>query len=301
MEDGSRTIRLPQAIRQACAEALAAGRPIGDTKAARVARIAIAVDGLNAIAASLPDTYHWRFTTAEAFLVKLDACRAKRGGAKEVNALYWRDTVATMEAYMVMSVWRMVDIADAALALVETDAIVPAAILARSALESAVQFVHDARTMAASLDHARTHDMATVTVMSEELEKFLLQTVYASRQTGTDPLYKSKNILTVIEKVAKVAKGDPIASEYEMLCELTHPNFLGRSVYFAGVQPKEIPGDEVRLISHRNGVNADAVLQSTLWALSWAIERQASSTHLIQSAIGDLFGAFPFLTKRTIN
>lgn len=141
-------------------------------------------------------------------------------------------------------------------------------------------------------------DLVASTVTSEDLEAFLLQTVYASRQSGADPIYKSKNILTVIEKVAKAAKDDPIASEYEVLCELTHPNFLGRSNYLVGIEPKARLGDEVRLISHRSGLNSDAVLQSTLWALSWAIEGHATSTHLVQGAIRDMFAKFPFLAAR---
>jgi hypothetical protein len=75
---------------------------------------------------------------------------AGRGGtAAEINGLYWRDTLATIEAYTVMTVWRMIDIGQSALQCVESEAVVPASILARSAFESAIQFVHDARlTMA---------------------------------------------------------------------------------------------------------------------------------------------------------
>jgi hypothetical protein len=263
-----------------------------------VARLPLAVGALNAIAGSLPDPYHWRFMTVEAFSAELGTLSVGGRSAAEVNGHYWRDTLATIEAYTVMAVWRIVDISKAAFALVESDAYVPASILARSALESAIQFVHDARTVASSLDEVMEFDLVASTVTSEELEAFLLQTVYASRQSGADPIYKSKNILTVIEKIAKVAKDDPIGSEYEVLCEMTHPNFLGRSTYVVGIEPKARPGDEVRLISHRNGLNADAVLQSTLWALSWAIEGQATSTHLVQGAISDMFAKVPFLTAR---
>ncbi|MBB3545488.1 hypothetical protein FHT97_006259 [Rhizobium sp. BK399] len=253
---------------------------------------------MNAIADTLPDTYHWRYKTAEAFMEEANALAQKRGGARDLNRLYWRDTLATIEAYTVMAAWRMVDIGGAAFTLLGGEHYIPAGILARSALESAIQFVHDARTISHTLDELGKLDLTTTGVQSEALEAFLLQSVYASRQSGADEIYKSKNILTVIEKIAKVAKDDPIAAEYEILCELTHPNFLGRSNYLVGVEAGARPGDETRLISHQNGLNSDQVLQSTLWSLSWAIEGQATSIHLVQRSIRDLFVTFPFLATK---
>lgn len=294
MQEGHKSIELPPTVVDICMASDVAGATYVSGKLQRVARLPVAVGALNAIANSLPDPYHWRFMTVEAFSGQMSQVG---GRTADVNALYWRDTMATVEAYTVMAVWRMVDLSKAALALIESEAIVPAAVLARSALESALQFVHDARTISASLDEIMKVDLTEAIVTSTELEAFLLQAVFASRQSGADPIYKSKNILTVIEKISKVAKEDPIANEYETLCELTHPNFLGRSNYVVGVSPKA-PGDEVRLISHRNGHTAGAVLQSTLWALSWAMEGQAASTHLVQGAIADMASKFPFLAIR---
>lgn len=295
MREGHKRIELPRAVADLCmaSDTLSATSVSG--KLQRVARLPVAVGALNAIADSLPDPYHWRFMTVEAFSGLLSQLG---GRVADVNALYWRDTMATIEAYTVMAVWRMVDLSKAAFALIESDAIVPAAVLARSALESALQFVHDARTISSCFDEIMKGDLTAAVVTSEELEAFLLQAVFASRQSDADPIYKSKNILTVIEKIAKVAKDDPIAKEYETLCELTHPNFLGRSNYVVGVDPKGRPGDEIRLISHRNGHGAGDVLQSTLWALSWAIEGQAASTHLVQGAMADVASKFPFLATR---
>jgi hypothetical protein len=262
-----------------------------------VARLPVAVRALNAIAAGLPDPYHWHFMTVEAFSVR---ARQLGGRAAELNALYWRDVIATVESYAVTAVWRMVDLSKGAFALIEIDAVVPAAVLARSALESALQFVHDARTISSSFDDVmQSADLSGVIAISEELEAFLLPSAYASRQSDADPIYRPKNILTVMEKIAKIAKEDPIASEYEMLCEFTHPNFLGRSNYVVGMNPLAQTGEHVRLVSHRNGQIAGDALKSTLWALSWAIEGQAASTHLVQGAISNLTSRFPLLaTKR---
>lgn len=77
--------------------------------------------------------------TVEAFSAELGALSSGGRSAAELNGLYWRDTLATIEAYTMMAVWRIVDISKAAFALVESDAYVPASILATSALESRIR------------------------------------------------------------------------------------------------------------------------------------------------------------------
>ncbi len=288
------TIAIPAEWLEATSKVFATGgQHPTSVRLMRIRRLVPAVDAINAITASLPTSYGWRFITAERF-TKLFEAQARAGASvSELNTLYWRDTLATIEAYTVMSVWRMVDICQAAFRCIEEDAIVPSAILARSALESSVQFVQDARTIAASLEHVVKLDLSVALATSTELEEYLLQTVYASRQTGSDEIYKSKNILTVIEKIAKVAKDEPIREEYELLCEVTHPNFLGRSAYILSAEYDRGDGSELRTLSPENGVGSDALLQSAMWALSWALEAQANATHLVQGAIQDLFKALP--------
>jgi len=251
------------------------------------------VKALNAITASLPAAYGWRFITADNF-TKLYEARA-RGGASiaELNTLYWRDMLATIEANTVMSVWRMVDICQSAFRCIEEDAIVASAILARSALESSVQFVQDARTFAASLEQVMQADLRANIGHSSELEQYLLQTVYASKQADADEIYRPKNILTVLRNIAKIAKDEPLEEQYEILCEVTHPNFLGRSIYVAGAEADPSTGSELRTISPQNGLATERLLRSILWTLSWAIEAQATSTHLVQGAVRDFVGILP--------
>lgn len=260
-------------------------------------RLPTAIDDINMIAKSLPDPYHWHFKTADAFHAEVAelASLKRTNDIKDLNALYWRDTIANIEAYTVTAVWRMIDICQAAFRSLDEDNIVPASILARSAFESAIQFVNDARTISSTLDDACKTDLYNHLVTSKELEHFLLKTVFSSRSAGSEEIYKSTNILTVIDKIAKLAKDDSIKTQYELLCELTHPNFLGRSVYLVGREKGVREGDEVRIVSHENGVNSEAILELALWTLCWAIEAQGKSFHLIRQSISEIFKAFPVL------
>lgn len=294
MREGNVTIELPAGWEAAARdlEAEVSNHAV-PRRLQRIRRLAAAVSGLNAIAASLPKSYGWRFITADAFS-EIVAKKAQAGASpSDMNNFYWRDTLATVEAYTVMSVWRMVDICQTSLRCMEEEAVVPCAILARSALESAVQFVQDARTISASLEEVIRQDLSAGLAISTELEQYLLQTVYASRQTGADEIYKSRNILTVIDKIAKVAKDEPIKKEYEVLCEVTHPNFLGRSTYLARAEDDRGDGSELRVISPADGLNSAPLQQTALWALSWAIEAQSTSTHLLQGTVRRFIRTLP--------
>lgn len=268
---------------------------LSDASDLRVRRLPEVIEELQAIADKLPARYGWRFKTADAFSAEASSPNLS---IADLNALYWRDTLALAEAYSVMAVWRMVDICQSAVRAIEEENVVPSCILARSALESAVQFVHDARTVSATLDEICNVDLHNQIAVSSELEQILVRTVFSSRLTGTEEIYRSTNVLTVIDKIAKVAESGPIKRQYELLCELTHPSFLGRSTHLISAERGPRAGDELRVISPENGPTADEFRQLAFWALSWAIEGQASSFRLTQKSIRDFFEAFPLLKSR---
>ncbi|WP_375462130.1 hypothetical protein [uncultured Enterovirga sp.] len=249
MKFGEKEIRLSQEWRD----------KLSGSKERRICMLPVLVDRFNVLSYSFPDPYSWRFKTAASFLDEQAELVARGTTARELNDLYWRDTLSVIEAYSVSSVWRMVDICQAAFRAVEQENIVPAGILARSAFESAVQFVQDARTISATLEGISKADMHNSIVVCEDLEKYLLRTMYASRLTGSDEIYKSTSILTTIGKISKASQDDQLQHRYEVLCELTHPNFLGRSIYLTHFEKGPRDGDEVRFISHLNGKNAGAI------------------------------------------
>ena len=111
LKKGNIKIELPGEWRKV-AEELDSSGELGEAspRQIRLKRLATAVDGLNAIAASLPQAYGWRFIRAENFAALIRSKAEAGASVGELNRLYWRDTLATIEAYTVMSVWRMVDI-----------------------------------------------------------------------------------------------------------------------------------------------------------------------------------------------
>jgi hypothetical protein len=261
----------------------------------RVSRLPDAISALNQLMESLPDQYGWRFKTAEALNAQRRQAAETGASVQDLNTIYWRDVLSNVEAYSVTSVWRMRDLTRSVLGELAQENVIAACILARSALESSIQLVHDARTFSATLDGVRKRDLTQEVVVSKELEEKILKTVFASRLSGADEIYKSTNILSVIEKIAKLAPLEPLSEQYELLCEVTHPNFLGRSIYLIDKRTTDHDGDEIRVVAPGVGLNSAALLQPALWALSWAVEAECTATQLQQQAVRAMFESFPWL------
>ena len=94
---------------------------------------------LNELGNRLPKRYGWRFRTVAAFRAEQARVAKTATDALPLNTLYWRDMLGTCEAYSLMSTWRMIEIARSGVWALTRQDIVCAALLARSALESAAQ------------------------------------------------------------------------------------------------------------------------------------------------------------------
>jgi len=214
-----------------------------------------------------------------------------------VNLLYWKDTLGNCEAYSLMNAWRMTDIAQSGiLALARNDTIC-ASLLARSGLETAAQFVDFARTVSATLDLFTTEkiqpgspldpaiDLHTTVLASEVLEKYLLKTIFVSRLSDADELYKPTNIVTIISRIAKSPGQEAVRPAYDLLCEVAHPNFLGRSLYLLDAKPGPREGDEVRTIGPGHGPIEQRVVEAAVTAISWACWTQVTAFGLMSETI----------------
>ena len=129
-------------------------------------------------------------------------------------------------------------------------------------------------------------------IVSDELEKFLLKTVFASRQPGDDEIYKPTNILTIVSRIAKSPGHENVIGFYETLCEVTHPNYLGRSVHILEVVPGPRPGDEVRVLGRGQAPLSSSIIGATVGALSWTCVTHVNSYGLMWEEIGSFLKRF---------
>lgn len=251
------------------------------------------IESLNKLGRLFPERYNWRFKTVEALKAELGELLSSGAQPADINCLYWIDVLATCEAYTVMSLWRMVELIRAAVWAAARRDFVCAALVARAALESAIQYVNAARTITATIDPIFGTDLTKNIAASEALEDYLLKTVYASRLPDTEKYYSPTNILTLLNRTAKITGMSNIALHYGALCEVAHPNFLGRSVYLLEAKPGPRTGDEIRVIGRGAVLNVNEILKPTVWALSWAAGTQVTATVLMQTTVKKVMNILP--------
>lgn len=109
------------------------------------------IGGLNDLSRTLPRRYGWRYRTAEGLKAEMAEITTTATDGLPMNVLYWRDQLGNWEAYSLMNTWRVIGLARSCVwALAREDALC-AALLARSALETAAAFVDTARTVSATI------------------------------------------------------------------------------------------------------------------------------------------------------
>ena len=119
--------------------------------------------------------------------------------------------------------YRLVDIADASLDLIESGRLVPSCILARSALET-VAGVHMLNKRISGVNEIEQF---------HELVDFLMQVTFGSRDESSN--FKSMNVLTMIDHLNKIYG---IKEQYEHLSEYAHPNLKGGLMAYSEIDLK---------------------------------------------------------------
>ena len=169
--------------------------------------------------------YRWRFRTDEAFHAAM--MEIAPGDLLEANRLYWRDQLGLCEAYAILSTWRTVDLARGCIWALARSDIVGAALMARSALENSAQLLDTSRSISATLvgdtvaaaltEEAEdvgkqklldpSVDFRKAMVISEDFEKLLSKTLFATRLPGSEEIFKPTNIVTIIDRIIKIDDG----------------------------------------------------------------------------------------------
>lgn len=261
---------------------------------------------LNELSSKLPRRYGWRYRTVEgmraevaeiAASAKIAATPAK---ALPFNLLYWQDQLGNWEAYSIMNTLRITDLARSCVwALAREDAVC-ASLLARSALETAAAFVDAARTVSATITRTTDGksgsildpdvDLRTTVVISEELERYSLKTIFASRLPESETIYNPINIVTIITRISKIPAQEFVLSTYGILCEAAHPNMLGRMLYLHKSEPGPRKGNELRILGPGNGPTWQLLAEAIVAAVSWACATLTSAFALMAETIETVMG-----------
>jgi hypothetical protein len=215
---------------------------------------------LDELAGNLPKRLTWRWRTVEQFKAEVDRLYGLR---RDLDAyrLYWRDMLDQVQAFGLLSAWRLTELVSSAVWAIRRNDPLCAAIMARAALETSASYAWFQTKVRPGIDAVIGRDQL---VKNEQLEDEILKTLWASRLEDAEAFYNPTNIVTIIGHITKkVPHQEDVGGCYAILCEVAHPNMLGRSIFLS-----EQDGQTV--ISRQRGPSATVIEYASLLALSWA-------------------------------
>jgi len=216
---------------------------------------------LDSLAGNLPNSLLWRQRTVEQ--LKAEVGRLLSLGRPLAGyRLAWQDILDQVQAFGLLSAWRLAEIVSSAVWAIRRNDPLCAAIMARAALETSASYAWFQTKWRPSIDVVIGKDKTIVDFGPLEAE--LLKTLWASRLEDADALYNPTSIVTIIDHITKkVPDQEDVGPCYKLLCEVAHPNMLGRSLFLS-----EKDGQAV--ISRTRGPSAVIIENASLLALSWA-------------------------------
>jgi hypothetical protein len=214
------------------------------------------IDTLNKLASNLPKSLPWDHKTADEF----KAMVIRTPDPNQQLKLWWEDMLNQIQAFGLMSAWRLTEVVSSAVWAIRRNDPICAAIMARAALETVASYAWFSTKVRPAIDSLVENNQIGYV---EDLEDELLKTLFASR-IETETFYHPTNIVTVIGHITKkVPHQEDVGRCYETLCEVAHPNMLGRSIYLSEENGRVV-------ISRTRGPSVVHIEHATLLALSWA-------------------------------
>lgn len=229
----------------------------------------------------IPDNYRWLFSSKESLDKQLKSIT--NISHKDINSIYWNDQMSNIEAYYHMTLWRGVELIKSCInGLNSKETIVPA-IAARSLLELSTVFLINANILSQTFSQV-TFPNKTV-VGSTEIENLVVKMIWGTRYDNPEPHLKQTNIITYLDKLAKISESKQLKPIYEFLCDIAHPSFIGNTSYWSHLESVTLDGRENRVISRLNSRNFNTdILDKTIWSLAWSAECIKNSFEILIQA-----------------
>lgn len=265
MADEYREVRVAYQLSEAV---LAAACQPGDTPPDQVAGLMAQFQRLFTAKVSL----RWDYLTDEDFTHEVQM----NPQPSCANRLLLSHMLRLAEAYQVLSVWRIVELAAPAVRALNANEVTAACVLSRALIEVAASFalaVPRVEKWFVALPWDRVDEAF---LDAEEMEQFLTRLVFGSRLgEGVDAL-KQINIITQLEKLDKYAERlghhpKLVQERYATLSEAAHPNHLGFERFTSRMTKEAADGWSTRHTSFgAKGSASEHLVRTCVWALAFA-------------------------------
>jgi hypothetical protein len=234
--------------------------------------------------AKIPSRYGWRFRDADALERQIRTAKTPQS----MNQIYWFDHARSVEAYAVVTVWRVTELLKPTIRSLNLRELVPPAVLARSILELSTAFVVNANVIRRTF--TQVDFPADTVVVSQEFEDQIIRMMWGRRLADPPPHLKQTNAQTALEHIAEQPGRSELLRIYEYLCELAHPNFIGNVRFWSHVERTDADGSELRVLARSADQEpAVEILEKILWALRWSAECAHNAFHITRQSLSELF------------
>lgn len=218
---------------------------------------------LDKLAGNLPRSLAWRQRSVAEFNAERDRLLALDLPLAAYRLL-WQDMLEQVQAFGLLSIWRLIELVSSAVHALRRQEPLCAAIMARAALETAASYAWFQVKIRPGINASIGQHENRIFVDTQPLEDELLKTLYASKLKDADAFYIPTNIVTIIDHITKkFPHQEDVGPTYYILCEVAHPNMLGRSIFIS-------EKDGQTIISRERGSSVLLIEQASLLALSWA-------------------------------
>jgi len=232
---------------------------------------------LNKVADSLPRAMPWRIRTVEQ--LKAEAAPLLENDRHlDAYKLSWQDMLEQVQAFGMLSALRLTELVSSGVWAIRRNDPLCAAIMARAALETSAAYAWFQSRMRPGIEQVIGKLAEGIIVDFGPLEAELLKTLWASRLEDAETFYNPTNIVTIVDHITKkIPHQEDVGPCYRFLCEIAHPNMLGRSLFLSEEDGRTI-------ISRNRGPTAKAIERACLLALSWAAGTLPRSLTPMQNA-----------------
>ncbi len=169
-------------------------------------------------------------TELEARLVDL----LKSGQVLHANRVFWFDQLVTFDAWRSIALWRSSELIESALTLRERNSLVGCAALSRSAFELAISSLVVSGRLCQVLNKIDTDLLTQAFCGSRSFPADVELAIFGTRVQDAESvgLPSQKSVLTYISQLEKLSPDVDIRKNYDLLCDVTHPSWLGNRPFY---------------------------------------------------------------------
>jgi hypothetical protein len=212
------------------------------------------------------------------------------GDVHQANRVFWLDQLATFDAWRSIVLWRASEVIDAALMLRDQASLLSSVTLTRSVFELAMASLVVSGRLCKVLNMLDISIMKSKFCGSTTFPDDVEMAIFGTRvpEAESNGLPSQRNVLSYMAQLEKIFPDAGLKKSYELLCDVTHPSWLGNRPFYR----RNDQGTICRVSQEYDPLWHTEVSDLTATVLSWSaqaiemvMDQSQSSIERVRSAL----------------